>query len=171
MKKAIFLILFVLLWTVSSATAAPLKVGDKAPDFKLIDTLKKEWTLNSPEWKGKVIMFIAMPTDEFRTNAAISEAIYKDKGVDKVNKYAGAAIISRPSIVAKTSLRRAQRKMGKVMLMDEEDVVLKSWGLKAGVSNVIFLDKDRICRYIFNGKVPTDEVAKLMDIVKTYQNK
>jgi predicted transcriptional regulator len=171
MKKTIFVILSVLLWTVSSATAAPLKIGDKAPDFKLKDTLKKEWTLADPAWKGKVLLFNCMPTDEFKTNAAVSEAIYKDKEIDQVNKYAGSAIISAPSAVAVAPLRNAQRKMKKVFLMDNDDAVLKSWGFKPGVSTIVILDKDRICRYINSGKVPVEKVPELMKILKTYQAK
>jgi len=171
MKKTIFVVLMVLLWTVSIAAAAPLKVGDKATDFKLKDTLGKEWTLAAPEWKGKVILFNCMPTDEFKTNAGVSEAIAKDAGIDKVNKYVGAAIISAPSAVAKAPLRNAQRKMGKVFLMDNDDVVLKAWGLKAGVSTIIILDKDRVCRYINSGKVPNEKIPDLMKLIKSLQPK
>jgi predicted transcriptional regulator len=171
MKKTILVILFVLLWAVSSATAAPLKVGDKAPDFKLKDTLGKEWSLAAPEWKGKVILFNCMPTDEFKTNAAVSEGIAKDDGIDKVNKYVGSAIISAPSAVAKAPLRNAQRKMGKVFLMDNDDVVLKSWGLTAGKSTIVVLDKDRVCRYINVGKVPDEKVPDLLKLIKSLQPK
>ena len=37
MKKAVFIVLLALVWTVSVAGAAELKVGDKTPDFKLKD--------------------------------------------------------------------------------------------------------------------------------------
>ncbi len=171
MKKTIFVILFVLLWAVSSAMAAPLKVGDKAPDFKVKDVLGKEWTLAAPEWKDKVLCFFVLTTDEFKTNAAVSEAIAQDNGIDKVNKYAGAAIVSKPSALAKSPLRNAQRKMGKIMLMDNDDAVAKSWGLGEVKNTVIVLDKNRICRYINAGKVPNDKIPEVLKVIKTYQAK
>ncbi|MBN1663331.1 MAG: hypothetical protein JW943_07015 [Deltaproteobacteria bacterium] len=171
MKKTILMILFVLLWTVSIAAAAPLKVGDKATDFKVTDTLKKEWSLTAPEWKGKVIMFNAMPLDEIKTNLGISEVIAKDNEIDKVNKYVGAAIFSKPPKMYLAQLRNAQRKFKKVYLLDYDDVVLKQWGLTPGVSTMIVLDKDRICRYIHPGKVPNDKIPELIKLIKTLQAK
>jgi predicted transcriptional regulator len=171
MQKTILMILIVLLWAFSSATAAPLKVGDKVPDFKLKDALGKEWSLAAKEWKKKVIMFNAQPTDKYKTNLAISEAVTKDTGIDKVNKYVGAAIFSSPSALAKAPLRNAQRKYKKVFLIDNDDIVLKLWGLKAGVSTMIVLDKDRVCRYIHPGKVPTEEIPELLNLIKILQER
>lgn len=171
MKKTFVVALIVLLWAVSSAMAAPLKVGDKAPDFKVKDVLGKEWTMAAPEWKGKVLCFFVLNTDEFKTNAAVSEAIAKDAGIDKVNKYAGAAIVSKPSPLAKSPLRNAQRKMGKIMLMDNEDTVAKSWGLGVVKNTVVVLDANGICRYIHAGKVPNDKIPEVLKVIKTYQPK
>ena len=54
MKKAVFALLLALLWIASSAVAAELKVGDKASDFKLKDSAGKEYSLDHPQFKGKV---------------------------------------------------------------------------------------------------------------------
>jgi predicted transcriptional regulator len=149
----------------------PLTVGVIAKDFKLKDTLGNELTLASPEWKGKVIMFIAMPLDELKTNAAISEAIAKDDSIGKADTYAGSAIFSKPPAVYKAQLRAAQRKTGKFYLMDNDDAVLKLWGLKEKTSTVIVLDKQRVCRYINAGKVPDEKIPDLLKLIKTLQAK
>ncbi|MBU1256008.1 YtfJ family protein, partial [Patescibacteria group bacterium] len=38
-------------------------------------------------------------------------------------------------------------------------------------SNVVIVDKERICRYIYKGKLPPEEVAKVIEIIKEYQVK
>ena len=68
MKKTVFALLLVLLWTVSTAVAAELKVGDKAPDFKLKDSTGKEYswiTRNSRARSSTSPMWI--PTRRTRT--------------------------------------------------------------------------------------------------------
>jgi len=45
MKKAVVLLL-ALVWTVSVSAAAELKIGDRAPDFKLKDSIGKEYSLD-----------------------------------------------------------------------------------------------------------------------------
>ena len=56
MKKTVFALLLVLLWTVSAAVAAELKVGDKASDFKLKDSTGKEYSLDHPQFKARFCM-------------------------------------------------------------------------------------------------------------------
>ena len=52
MKKTVSLVLLALVWTVSVSLAAELKVGDKAPDFRLKDSTGKEYSLDHPQFKG-----------------------------------------------------------------------------------------------------------------------
>ncbi|MGA3084294.1 MAG: hypothetical protein ABSE95_05815 [Thermodesulfobacteriota bacterium] len=130
MKKIILLILFVLFGTVSIATTASLQVGHKASDFKLKDTTGKEFSLNAPEWKGKVLLFIAMTTDNSKMNAAVSEEVGKDTGIYKRN-IAGAA----PSGAAFTTLKDRQKKKGKIYLIDKDDLITRRWGLQPKSSN------------------------------------
>ena len=108
MKKSILMILFVVFAAVSMATAAPLQVGVKAPDFKLKDTTGKEFSLNAPEWKGKVLLFHAMTTDKSKMNAAVSEEIGRDAGINK-KTIAGAAIFAAPSAEAIEVLKDRQK--------------------------------------------------------------
>ncbi len=170
MKKIILIFLFVLFGTVSITTAAPLQVGVKASDFKLKDTTGKEFSLNAPEWKGKVLLFIAMTTDKSKMNAAVSEEIAKDTGLDK-RSIAGAAIFAAPSATALAALKERQKKKGKIYLIDKDDLITKLWGLQAKSSNVVFLDKGGICRYIYKGKLSSAEISKLIQTIKTYQAK
>jgi predicted transcriptional regulator len=166
MKKTVLAILCVLLLTASMAIAAPLKVGDKAANFSLKDATGQEWNLDSPGWKGKVLLFNCMPLEEAKTNAAITEAINADKGIDQVNKYSGVGVFSAPAAPAKGVLRSNMKKSGKIFLIDDDDKVVSLWGLQAGASNIVVLDKNRICRFLFKGKVPAADIAKLLKIIK-----
>jgi predicted transcriptional regulator len=170
MKKTIFMILFVLFGTVSNVTSSPLQVGNKVPDFKLKDTTGKEFSLNAPEWKGKVLLLMGMTTDKSKMNAAVSEEIGKDAGIDK-RKLAGAAIFAAPSAEAIEVLKDRQNKKRRIYLIDKDDLITKLWGLQPKSSNVVFLDKGRVCRYIYEGKLSAAEITKLVQAIKTYQVK
>lgn len=164
------MILFVLFGTVSIATAASLQVGVKAPHFKLKDTPGKEFSLNAPDWKGKVLLFIAMAMDKSKMNSAVSEEVGKDTGIDRKNM-AGAAIFAAPSAAAIEVLKDRQNKKRRTYLIDKDDLITKLWGLQPISSNVVFLDKGMICRYIYKGKLSTTEIAKLVQTIKTYRVK
>jgi len=71
MKKTVFLVLLVLLWTASVCLAAEMKVGDKAADFKLKDSTGKEYTLEDPRFKGKVLYIAYVDPDEKDTNKGL----------------------------------------------------------------------------------------------------
>jgi len=56
-------------------------------------------------------------------------------------------------------------------LLDDKYTILNLWGLKNHSSDVVVLDKERICRYIYEGKLPEGEVSKMANIIKEYQVK
>ena len=79
MKKAVFMVLLALVWTVSVAGAAELKVGDKAPDFKLKDSTGKEYSLEDPRFKGKVLYIAYVDPDEKDTNNHVEDTLKKER--------------------------------------------------------------------------------------------
>jgi predicted transcriptional regulator len=168
MRKGVMGILACLLWTVSTAGAATMQVGAKAPDFKMKDITGKTFSLQTPAWKGKMLLFMAMPVREAKTNAAVSEAIGQAGGIDR-SRLAGAAIFFTPSQEALSVLRDRQKETGKTYLIDSDGTVVNLWGLQPGASNVIVLDKAGVCRYTASGKLSRPEIAKLMEVIKKYQ--
>jgi predicted transcriptional regulator len=168
MRKGAMGILACLLWTVSTAGAATMQVGAKAPDFKLKDITGKTFSLQTPAWKGKMLLFVAMPVKEAKTNAAVSEAIGQEAKIDRT-RLAGAAVFFTPSREALSVLKDRQKETGKTYLIDSDGTVVKLWGLQPGASNVIVLDKARVCRYSGSGKLPKPEISRLMEVIKKYQ--
>ena len=178
MKKTVFTLLLVLLWTVSTAVAGELKVGDKATDFKLKDANGKEYSLDHPQFKGKVLYIAYVDPDEKDTNNHVEDTLVKERdsgGLDKA-RYEGFGIANLkatnlPNFIIKALIKSKQEKTGAIVLLDYDYTILNLWGLKNDSSDGVVLDKDRICRYIFNGKLPPEELVKMIQIIKEYQAK
>ena len=68
-----------------------------------------------------------------------------------------------PNFVINRIIKSKQEKTGAIILVDDNYTILNLWGLKNHSSNVVVLDKERICRYIYKGKLPAAEVEKLIN--------
>lgn len=162
--------------SVLNVSAAELKVGDKAPDFSLKDSLGKTYSLSSPEYQGKVMSIFYVDPDEKDLNNHVEDALLKDPGLERNVRYKGLGITNlkaskMPNFLIKEVIKNKQEKTGAVILLDYDFTILKLWGLKNDTSSVVLLDKDRICRYVYNGKLPPAEVGKVLKILKEYQVK
>jgi len=158
----------------TSAIAADLRIGDRANDFNLKDSLGKEYTLNSPELKGRVLYFNYSDPGSKDMNKHVDDALKSDPGLDRKKSYIGLGIANMkasllPAFAIARVIKNKQQETGATILLDDNYIILNSWGLKNRVSNVVVLDKERICRYIYKGKLPAAEVEKLINIIKEYQ--
>jgi len=178
MKKAVVMMLFALVWTVSVSGAAELKIGDKAADFKLKDSTGKEYSLEDARFKGKVLYVAYVDPDEKDTNNHVEDTLKKEResgGLDKA-RYEGFGIVNLkasnlPNFLIKSSIKSKQEKTGAVILLDYDYTILNLWGVKNDSSDVVVLDKERICRYVYNGKLPPEELARMIQTIKEYQVK
>ena len=125
MKKTVSLVLLALVWTVSVSLAAELKVGDKAPDFKLKDSTGKEYFLDHPQFKGKVLYIAYVDPDEKDTNNHVEDALKKEKdsgGLDKT-RYEGFGIVNlkasmMPNFLIKSAIKSKQEKTGAIIILN-----------------------------------------------------
>lgn len=176
MKKLWCLFFLFFLWFVSPALAVELKVGDKAPDFSLKDSLGKEYALESPDMKGRVLYFNYADPGSKNMNKHVDDALKADQGLDRKKSYVGFGIANMkasllPNFAIAAVVKSKQQETGAVILLDRDYTILNNWGLQNKVSNLIVLDKERICRYIHKGKLSEEEVPKLIQIIKEYQVK
>jgi uncharacterized protein len=176
MKKILAAVMILLLCSVLNVFAAELKVGDKAPDFSLKDSKGKAYSLASPEFLGKVMSIFYVDPDEKDLNAHVEDALLKDPGLERNVRYKGLGITNlkaskKPNFLIKEVIKNKQEKTGAVILLDYDFTILNLWGLKNDTSSLVILDKERICRYVYNGKLPSAEVAKVLKIIKEYQVK
>jgi predicted transcriptional regulator len=178
MKKTVFFVMLALVWIVSVSLAAELKVGEKAQDFKLKDSTGKEYSLEDPRFKGKVLYIAYVDPDEKDMNNHVEEALKKERdsgGLDK-NRYEGFGFANLkatnlPNFIIKALIKSKQEKTGALVLLDYDYTILNLWGVKNDSSDVVVLDKERICRYVYNGKLPPEELTKMIGIIKEYQAK
>jgi predicted transcriptional regulator len=176
MKKILVAVFFVLLWNTLPARAVELKAGDKAANFSLKDSLGKAYTLDSDEFKGRVISIFYIDHGKKHLNNHVEDALLKNEELDRKTSYKELRITNLkasklPNFIIKSVIKNKQKKTGSVILLDFDYSIIKAWGLQNHSSNIIVLDKERICRYVYNGKLPPEEVEKLISVIKEYQTK
>jgi predicted transcriptional regulator len=175
MKKAFWVMLLAVLFTTSLAMAADLKVGDKVSDFKLKDAgAGKEYSLNSPEYAGKVVYVMYASTSSADDNDHVTDALKANTDVARLkseNKYEILGIGNLkdspvPNFIINAVAKRKQKKTGAIMLLDNDFTIGNTWNLPHKVATTILLDKDRIVRYICTGKTPDENIPKLINLIK-----
>ena len=178
MKKTVFFMLLALFSTVTVSLAAELKVGDKAPDFKMKDSTGKEYSFEDPRFKGKVLYIAYVDPDEKDTNNHVEDALKKevDSGALDKTRYEGFGFANLkatilPNFIIKAIIKSKQEKTGAVVLLDFDYTILNLWGLKNDSSEIVVLDKERICRYKHSGRLPAEDLVKMIRIIKEYQVK
>jgi predicted transcriptional regulator len=147
-----------------AAFAGELKVGMKASDWSYKDADEKIFTMDS--WAGKVMLVTYVDPDESDLNEHFTDAMKKakDDGLLKDETYKGIGIADcaatwKPDALIRAIAGRKAKKYNTTILFDYDASLRNAWGLGKDTSNVILLDKNRVCRYIFKGKVPNDQVA------------
>ena len=162
----------------SLAAAGELKVGDRAPDFTLQDPTGKTYTLEAPEFRGKVLSIFYVDPDESDMNEHVSEALKKaadDRILDRTY-YKGFGITNlkatwKPNVIIRAIVKSKQEKYQTTILLDYDYTILNLWGLENDSSNLVVLDKERICRYLYKGKIPGSEIPRIIALIKEYEGK
>jgi len=176
MKKIILVLISVLFLISSPVMAGELEVGTKASDWSFKDSEKKEFTMES--WAGKVLMINYVDPDESDLNEHFNDAMKKAKDDGRLNSenYKGMGIADcaatwQPDFAIRIIAGKKAKKFKTVILFDYDATLRNAWGLKKDTSNIIILDKNRVCRAIVRGKVPDDQVAKLIQLCVDLQSK
>lgn len=173
MKKTVFAVLLVLLWTASMASAATLKVGETAAPVSVKSTSGKIFSLDTDPYKGKVVLV----TYTVGENKAYEQQLYAAKLDTNLHESAGIINlkdISLPNFVLKKAIAKKEKETGKPIFIDDAYSVLNAWGLSKKALNVIVFDKNKVCRYIYRGtdvNIPAAEVGKLIAVMKEYMAK
>ncbi len=177
MKKAFWVVLLAMLLTASFAMAAELKVGDKAADFKLKDALAdKDYSLSSPEFVGRAIYIVYASTSAADDNDHVSDALKADKDLERLKsekKYCGLGIANQkdsgvPNFVIKSVAKSKQKKTGAIVILDPDFTIGNTWGVPHKIATSILLDKNHIVRYIYSGKIPAQDIPKIIGLIKEY---
>lgn len=148
-----------------------LAVGTKAPDWKFTDADKKEFTMES--WAGKVIQVNYVDPDESELNEPFNEAVNKAVDVDKrISRdfFKGFGVVDCKSTWKPNGLIRAiagkkAKKFNTTILFDYNATLQSLWGLPKDSYSVVILDKNRVCRALYTGKIPESDNEKIIQLI------
>jgi predicted transcriptional regulator len=158
----------------ASAWADELQVGMQASDWSFEDVDGKVFSMGS--WAGRVLLVNYVDPDESDLNEHFTEAMKKakDDGRLKEETYKGIGIADcaatwKPNFAIRLIAGKKAEKYKTVILFDYDAKLRNAWGLKADTANAILLDKNRVCRAIIRGRVPDDQVDKLVQMAVDLQ--
>ncbi len=172
MKKLILTVLFsLLILPLLTAQAGKLEVGKKAPAWIFTDAAKKEFSMDS--WAGRVMQINYVDPDEQDLNEAYNEVIDKavkvDKRIDSVY-FKGIGIVDckstwKPNGLIRMIAGNKAKKYKTTILFDYVGKLHELWGMPKDSYSVVIVDKNRIVRYAFSGKIPESENEKLVQMI------
>src|SRR5512138_171547 len=173
MKKLIFTLLFITLTVIAihGQSGVKLAVGTKAPEWMFKDADGKEFTMNS--WSGKVLQVNYVDPDEQDMNEPFNEAVKKAKDVDKrisADLFKGFGIVDCKSTWKPNSLIRMiagnkAKKFSTTILFDYSATLQNLWGFPKDSYTIAILDKGRVCRALYKGKMPESEYEKTIQLI------
>jgi hypothetical protein len=169
MKKLIFTLFLTSISFVSLlAQIGNLEVGQKAPDWLLTDASRKEFTMDS--WAGMVLQVNYVDPDEQDLNEPYNEVLDKavkvDKRIDSL-LFKGIGVVDckstwKPNGLIRMIAGAKAKKYKTTILFDYKGLLHNSWGMPKDSYSVVILDKNRICRVIYKGKIPESENEKIV---------
>lgn len=173
MKKLIFSIFFIFLAliAVNGQSGTKLEVGMKVPEWTFPDADKVEFTMNS--WPGKVLQVNYVDPDESDLNDPFNDVIDKAADIDKrIDKeyFKGFGIVDtkstwKPNGLIRMIAGKKAKKYDTTILFDYKGTLQEIWGLPRDSYSVIILDKNRVCRAIYTGKIPESEHEKIVQLI------
>jgi len=172
MKKLIFtFFLTSMILTSLVAQTGNLEVGMKAPEWLLTDADRKEFTMDS--WPGKVLQINYVDPDESDLNDPFNDAVNKAADVDKIinrDYFKGFGIVDckstwKPNGLIRMIAGKKAKKYDTTILFDYKGVLQQDWGMPKDSYTVVIVDKNRVCRAIYKGKIPESENQKIIQLI------
>ncbi|HCC72101.1 MAG TPA: hypothetical protein DEQ09_13260 [Bacteroidales bacterium] len=172
MKK--FILISVLLsFTIMTVHSqdSKLEVGKKIPEWALPDAKGETHTMDT--WEGKVLQMNYVDPDEEALNDHFNDEIDKATDVDKTidsNYFKGFGIVDskstwKPNGIIKMIAKRKEKKYGTTILFDKEGELHEKWDVPMDSYTIVIADKNRICRALYKGRVPEDEVEDIIQLI------
>lgn len=175
MRNVIFIWVLAISFLGSPALCEELSTNMKASDWSFKDADDNVFTMES--WAGKVLMINYVDPDESDLNEHFNEAMKKAKNDGRLSdqSYKGIGIADcdatwKPNFAIRAIAGKKAKKYKTVILFDYDAVLRKAWGLAKDTSNIIILDKNRVCKAIVRGRVEDDMVEKLVQLAVDLQN-
>jgi predicted transcriptional regulator len=177
MKKLIFTsIFFIIMFFSAFAQNVKLQVGMKAPDWEFTDADGKKFTMDS--WKGKVLQINYVDPDESDLNDPLNDAVKKAREVDNrisSEAFKGFGIVDCKSTWKPNALIRAiagnkAKKFETTILFDYKGKLQELWGMPKDSYTVVIIDKNRMCRALYTGKIQESEYEEIIKLIIKLEN-
>ena len=171
MKKLLFTLLLAAFILPFAAAQGQLEIGKKAPEWTFTDADKKPFTMDS--WPGKVLQINYVDPDESDLNDTFNDAIDKATDVDKtINKdyFKGFGIVDckstwKPDGLVRLIAGKKAKKYDTTILFDYDGVLHNDWGMPKDSYTIVIVDKNRIVRGIYEGKIADAEIPGIIDMI------
>lgn len=171
MKKLLFTLLLVAIIMPYAASQGKLEVGSKAPEWTFTDAEKKPFTMDS--WAGKVLQINYVDPDESDLNDAFNDAVNKATDVDKTidqNFFKGFGIVDckstwKPDGLVRMIAGKKAKKYDTTILFDYDGALQANWGMPKDSYTVVIVDKNRIVRGVYEGKIADTEIPGIIDMI------
>ncbi len=171
MKKVLLTLTIIALLAPVALAQKKLEVGMKVPEWVFQDADKVDHTMNN--WAGKVLQINYVDPDESDLNDPFNDAVNKAVDIDKrISRdfFKGFGIVDTKSTWKPNGLIRMiagnkAKKYDTTILFDYDGTLQKSWGLPADNYSIVIVDKNRVCRAIYKGKVPDAEIEGIIQLI------
>ncbi|MCU0365622.1 MAG: YtfJ family protein [Bacteroidales bacterium] len=171
MKKVLFTLILAACMLPLAMAQGKLEIGQKAPEWVFPDADKKDFTMDS--WPGKVLQINYVDPDESDLNDPFNDAVDKATDVDKIiNKdyFKGFGIVDtkstwKPNGLIRSIAGKKAKKYDTTILFDYDGVLHEKWGMPKDNYTIVIVDKNRIVRGVYEGKVPDSEVEGIIQLI------
>jgi predicted transcriptional regulator len=171
MKKLLFTLILAAFILPYAAAQTSLEIGKKAPEWTFTDAEKKPFTMNS--WPGKVLQINYVDPDESDLNDAFNDAVNKATDVDKTidrEYFKGFGIVDckstwKPDGLVRLIAGKKAKKYDTTILFDYTGTLQNEWGMPKDSYTVVIVDKNRIVRGIYKGKIADSEIPAIIDMI------
>lgn len=171
MKKVLLTLILAAFMLPLSMAQGKLEIGQKAPEWVFPDADKKDFTMDS--WPGKVLQINYVDPDESDLNDPFNDAVDKATDVDKIiNKdyFKGFGIVDtkstwKPNGLIRSIAGKKAKKYDTTILFDYEGVLHEKWGMPKDSYTIVIVDKNRIVRGVYEGKVPDSEIDSIIQMI------
>jgi predicted transcriptional regulator len=171
MKKLFFSLLLAAFVMPYAASQGKLEIGQKAPEWTFTDAEKVPFTMNS--WPGKVLQINYVDPDVSDLNDVFNDAVNKATDVDKtIDKeyFKGFGIVDckstwKPDGLIRMIAGKKAKKYDTTILFDYKGTLQQDWGMPKDSYTVVIVDKNRIVRGIYKGKIADAEIPGIIDMI------
>jgi len=175
-KTLVAALAFTVLFASVPAFAEQLQVGMQASDWAFKDAGGKTYSMES--WERRVLLINYVDPDASDLNDHFTDAMKKAKDDGRLTNenYKGIGIADceatwKPNFAIRAIAGAKAKKYNTTILFDYDASLRKAWGLQKDSANVVLLDKNHVCRAIIRGRVPDDQVEKLVQLAVDLQGK